>query len=209
MIWHATVGKIRYPRDKVWYVESLLLVTLWEVSFNGFRWVFTNAVIITPPDSSPLHYRMTIQTSKGDVPITVSPSGNGRGCLIVLYDGWVTGCIVQTYSRIPEGLQATYGSCFSPTCSAMSGNEVFSAPVRLVWSNWSEKNSRRNFSQAECSLLMNCWGKFHLVILLCQTHVFLFVCLYFLRFFHLYFCPHICYLHFLFSHNFISGELLR
>ena len=77
----APVGEIRYSRDRVKYIKSPLLGTLWDIASNGSRLVHTNGVIATPPDSSTFCVRTTLQPSKRDVLIVFSSSVNVSGLL--------------------------------------------------------------------------------------------------------------------------------
>ena len=68
---------------------------LWDVASYGSRWVHSNDVTITPPNSSPFHAKTTIQTAKEDAPIIVPPSGNGSDFLVGVDYGWLGRCIFQ------------------------------------------------------------------------------------------------------------------
>ena len=85
---------------------------MWSVAYDGSRWVHPDTVITTLPDSSPLYVRTTLQTSKGDIPFTLSPSGNGSGCLVGVYYGWFSPCVIQMQSTTPDGMRSTYRKYF-------------------------------------------------------------------------------------------------
>ena len=104
----APVVEIRRSPDGVKEVEAPLPSNLWCYSSDGSRWFHTYSVIIIPQDSSSLHFSTTLHTAKGDVLITMSPSVNVSGRLVVVNDGWVNHCIFQMRSRTPEGLRASY-----------------------------------------------------------------------------------------------------
>ena len=110
----APVGEIRHTLDIVEDVEAPWAGTIWSFSSNGSRWVHLDAVITTPLDSSPLYFRTYLQTSKGDVPVTVFLSGISSGCLVGVDDGWFTRRIIQTLFSIPKKLISTYLNYFRP-----------------------------------------------------------------------------------------------
>ena len=106
--WRAPVGEIWNPPEGVKYVEYPWTYKLWEFAFDVYRWIHTDAIINTPPNSSYLNFSMTLQTDKGDVIITIYLYGNVSGCLVGVDYGWVTRHIYQTCSNMPEGLWVTY-----------------------------------------------------------------------------------------------------
>ena len=73
---HAPFGRIQCPPDGVEDVEYTLPGNLWAVASDGSQWVLPNAVIVTPPKSSCFLFFTTLQTAKGDIPITISLSFN-------------------------------------------------------------------------------------------------------------------------------------
>ena len=86
---------------------------MWTIDSDGYRWVHPNSVITTPNDSSPLHFKKTIQTSGGEVLITVCPSVNGSDNMVGVDDGWFSIHIVQTNFSTPKRMQATYRNYFT------------------------------------------------------------------------------------------------
>ena len=61
---------------------------------------------------------------------------------------------------------------YSPKGSVMRSTKFFSIPVRLVWVYWSTTNFSKGFPQA-VGIVLDCWGKCHLLRLICQPHVFI------------------------------------
>ena len=106
--WRYPIDKIKYPPKGFEDVKPPQTGTLWEVASNSSMWVHPDGVITTPPDYSPSNTSTTIQTVKGDFTITISPSGNVSGSLVVLYDGWFTHRIVRYHYSTPGGLKAAY-----------------------------------------------------------------------------------------------------
>ena len=112
--WRTPIREIWRPPDVVEDVKSPRIGTMLEVDSNDSRWVHTNSVITTPPKSSYLYFRTTLQTSEGDFTITVSPSGIGSGLLVGLYYRWFSCHFFQTHYSTPGGLRATYLEYFRP-----------------------------------------------------------------------------------------------
>ena len=81
---------------------------MWEIASDGSMWFYPNAIITTPPDSPPLNFRTNLQTTEGDVQITVSISVNDNVCMVRVEDRWFIHHIVQKYSITPEEMRATY-----------------------------------------------------------------------------------------------------
>ena len=81
---------------------------MWTVAYDGSQWIVPNGGITNPIKSSYLRSSTTIQTTKGDVPITVSLSVRSISHLVRVDDRWVTCRIIQMRFRTPEGLQASY-----------------------------------------------------------------------------------------------------
>ena len=50
--WWATVGDIRNTPEGVKNVKAYWTYKMWEVDFDGYRWVHPDAVSITPPNSA-------------------------------------------------------------------------------------------------------------------------------------------------------------
>ena len=100
----SPVGKIVYPSNIVKYVESPLPGSLWAVASSGYSWVHPYGVITTSPYSSPLYVITTLQNSEGDILVTFSLSVNYSGFLVVLYDGCLGHCFVQTLSTTLDGV---------------------------------------------------------------------------------------------------------
>ena len=102
---HSSIGKIWYPQNGVEYVEAPPPGTLWAVAYDSSRWVHTDAVISNLPDSYSLHFRTTLQTYEGDVPITMYLSGNGTSWLVGVYNKWFICRIIQNHSVHLEGCE--------------------------------------------------------------------------------------------------------
>ena len=78
-------------RHQISLSRYLLGTCLW-----CYIWVHSNAAITTPPKSSPLYFRMTLQTSKEDFFITVSR----MGMLAVAWLEWMTGGLLVVSSKL-------------------------------------------------------------------------------------------------------------
>ena len=85
--------------------------------------------------------------------------------------------------------------------SAMNGNEVFYTQSRLVWDNLFIANFSKDPPQAEGSVVVNCWGNYHLLRLNRQPHVFFFPAHIFCCFVRSCFHLHFFNLHLRLSHN--------
>ena len=103
---HAPVGEIQRPPELE--VEYPLPSNLWVLTSDGSWRVNPNATITTPPKSSSFHFSINLQTSKGDVPIAVSPYVNSIISFIGVKYGWVNLRVIQTHSRTPKGLRSSY-----------------------------------------------------------------------------------------------------
>ena len=99
-----TVRKISYPSDGVEDVEAPPTGSLWEVASDRSRWVHPDGVIATPPDSSPLLFSTSLQTSEADIMVTFSPPVNIIGHLVVVDDRWIICCVFQTQSTTSDGI---------------------------------------------------------------------------------------------------------
>ena len=79
MPWRAPVGEILRTYERVKYIKSPLSgpVNLRDYASDGYWWVHTDVVISITPKSNSSHFSTTIQTTKGDILITVYPSING------------------------------------------------------------------------------------------------------------------------------------
>ena len=95
------VVKIRFPSDRVDNaalaedVEAPSPGLLCYVALYGSIWFHPGVIVTTPPDSSPLNVRTTLQTYKGNITFALSLSINASSFLVVLDDGWLSH-VVQT-----------------------------------------------------------------------------------------------------------------
>ena len=78
---------------------------LWAVASKGLRWVHPDVTITTLPDPPPSHIMSTLQTAKGDIPVTLSPSCNISASLIGLDNVWIGCRVFQMGYTTPYGIQ--------------------------------------------------------------------------------------------------------
>ena len=100
----APVVKIRHSPDAFEQVEAPHRGNLWYYSSDAYWRVHTDDAITITPEFSTSHFRTTLETAKGDVLVTVSPSVNFSSRLVGIIEGWENCLIVQTLSRTPKGL---------------------------------------------------------------------------------------------------------
>ena len=132
----------------------------------------------------------------------MSPSGNGRGRLVRVCDGWVTCPIFHTFSSTPTGLRSAYQKYFRPQRLSYKRQLNYFHPSAVGVSRLFPHKFLKGFSQAEGAEMVNCWVK---IIFLYWPHVFQFVWSRFpshFPFFHIHFPSHFYYCHSLLSYNF-------
>ena len=110
--YQSPVGEIIYPSDGVKYVKAPLSRSLWVIASNGYRWVHTDGIITTHPDSSPSHIMTTLYTAKVYLPVIFSLSRNCNGCFLGVDDRWISWYVFQILSTTTYGIQATYCTYF-------------------------------------------------------------------------------------------------
>ena len=133
---HATMlscRRIKKLIDCFKEVEASLTSNLWEVASNGSQWVHLDAVITTTQDYSSLHFITIMNTAKGYVTITVSPSVNGRDSLVGLNDGWVTRHFSRMCSRMPEMSRSSCYKFFRAFSCNPQWDFLYPIVVGVIW----------------------------------------------------------------------------
>ena len=119
------VGENIYPSDGVKYSKAPLSGSLWAISSNGSKWVHTDGITTTSPNSSPSHIMTTLYTSKGEIPV-----------ILYLYRNWVTGGSAGMLSKFDPLLQMEYEPLIALISgkkgSVMSGRKIAFILTRLV-----------------------------------------------------------------------------